>query len=197
MGSEVQLNIEDKVGHAELFGQLCDGWLINEYCGKLNNETQNTGSWVWDVPMQLGYWNAYLKEVSNQTFWLELYVVTVQDSVWHVDEPFQDSGNFSIVNPGWGSSSTVSSSSVVQTISLVSPESSESTSATTTMAGVISSSEGTTSTRTQGQVTPTSSTGAASFDIAPVTQAILISVAVASFIYYTTSFMSEIYIRTY
>ena len=177
IGSEVQLNLEDKVGNAELFGQLCDGWLINEYCGKLNNETQNTGSWVWDVPMQMDYWNAYLKEVP-QTFWLELYVVTVEDSVWHVGEPFQDSGNFSIVNPGWGSSSTISSSSAAGTISFVSPESSKSTSATTTTAGLITSSEGTTSTRTQGQVTPTSSAGAASFDIAPATWPILISMAV-------------------
>jgi hypothetical protein len=68
IGSEVQLNIENKVGHAELFGQICDGWLINEYCGKLNNETQNMGSWVWDVPMQQDYWNAYLKEVPFKPF---------------------------------------------------------------------------------------------------------------------------------
>jgi hypothetical protein len=119
-----------------------------------------------------------LKE-EPQTFWLELYVVTVEDSVWHVGETFQDSGNFSIVNLGWGSSSTTSSSTVTDTISLVSPESPESTSATTTMAGLITSSEGITSTRTQGQVTPTSSAGAASFDIAPVIWSILINMAVA------------------
>jgi hypothetical protein len=42
-GDKISIELEDEDGYARSYGALCDGWLINAYCGKIANGTGNNG----------------------------------------------------------------------------------------------------------------------------------------------------------